>query len=713
MGTTETADWPAPIWPALRLEASRAAAAREPNSLQGILGRIRLHATDGDLPAARGLLCTFLQDRQGHNIPARELRQIIPIALLIHDQEAARQLLNTAFPVRHHIVFTVARNLDGDVLSMQIDHDEVTFALNVSLIALRQGEILIQRFVDAYPILGRFLNSSQCVNGAVTVNLGDAGHMPGLTFCDGRSGYFLIPDSIFLDAHGYSRLRGLLAASPTPWERRAPVAFWRGTTTGLPPDNKLGWRSLPRIRLCELAASHPDLIDAGLTQVVQIDDPTAEVWIGKAGLLRPYAPPESFQRYKYQIDIDGNTTSWPGLFMKLLTGSAVLKVPPRNDLEQWYYDHLKPWTNFIPLAADMSDLPDKVIWLRNNDRAAQTIGEAGRRLAESLTYEREIARATPVVAAAVKDAAGAPVLALSFDVGSNGVGWLREGWHQPERSGVAAATFQSRIELPRPHGIGGFVLSFDVSPAVEGGQRVSIALDGNIVEHRCVAGRATIHVPLSRRMLMNKAALSVTFLLPDARPAASPALPGDCRVLSLELHTVTAQTAWRTDLPADPAFQEAAERLHYMENDDTALDVPGMPILMPPDGPPVPLYTHHGTLAYIDLAAGCLRHGDAATIPHNLLLATIRDLCVLIRIAAGGQHRILALRPEGPLATAIDPTGLDQNGRVQVFTPIWDEQGFALQAAGMVLCAEPSGLLRLSRTKIGPWERFRTTSGVN
>ena len=199
-----------------------------------------------------------------------------------------------------------------------------------------------------------------------------------------------------------------------PWEQRSPVAFWRGTTTGMVTDPQLGWRSLPRIKLCQLAALHADLMEVGLTNVVQIEDPDAASWIAEAGLLRPFVPPESFQEYKYQIDIDGNTTSWPGLFMKLLSRSVVLKVPPRAGLEQWYYDRLKPWVNFIPLYADISDLPDKVRWLRQNDEAARSIGEAGFRLAEELTYDREITRAAPVVAAAVKDAACASVLELDF-----------------------------------------------------------------------------------------------------------------------------------------------------------------------------------------------------------------------------------------------------------------------------------------------------------
>ena len=59
--------------------------------------------------------------------------------------------------------------------------------------------------------------------------------------------------------------------------------------------------------------------------------------------MRDYVPEIAFPAYKFQIDIDGNTNSWPGLFQKLLTGSAILKVASPYGYRQWYYDRLRPW----------------------------------------------------------------------------------------------------------------------------------------------------------------------------------------------------------------------------------------------------------------------------------------------------------------------------------------------------------------------------------
>jgi hypothetical protein len=110
-------------------------------------------------------------------------------------------------------------------------------------------------------------------------------------------------------------------------------------------------------------------------------DRESEDEVRASGFVRDRVPVIEHNRYKYQIDIDGNTNSWPGLFQKLLTGSPVLKVTSASGHRQWYYDRLRPWVNFVPVASDMSDLIEKVRWLQAHDDAARAIGDHGRTLA--------------------------------------------------------------------------------------------------------------------------------------------------------------------------------------------------------------------------------------------------------------------------------------------------------------------------------------------
>lgn len=118
--------------------------------------------------------------------------------------------------------------------------------------------------------------------------------------------------------------------------------------------------------------------------------------------MRDFVSWEKWDRYKYLIAIDGNSSPWSNLFQQLLTGSPVLKIESPRGLVQWFYDELLSWQNYVPVAPDMSDLVDKVKWLNRNDPVAKAIGRRGRELADRLTYAREIARAMPVVSAAFR-----------------------------------------------------------------------------------------------------------------------------------------------------------------------------------------------------------------------------------------------------------------------------------------------------------------------
>ena len=86
----------------------------------------------------------------------------------------------------------------------------------------------------------------------------------------------------------------------------------------------------------------------------------------------------------------------------------MLKVESSRALQQWFYDDLIPWENYVPVAPDMSDLMSKISWLIKNDSEAQRIGRAGLALAEHLTYEREIGRSVPTISAAFRYFNGKP-----------------------------------------------------------------------------------------------------------------------------------------------------------------------------------------------------------------------------------------------------------------------------------------------------------------
>ena len=122
----------------------------------------------------------------------------------------------------------------------------------------------------------------------------------------------------------------------------------------------------------------------------------------KRGLLGAPVSAAHFPRWRYQIDIDGNSNAWEGLFTKLLTGSLVLKVESAFGFRQWYYDRLLPWRHVVPVAKDMSDLVEKVAWCRRDEGAEGAMLRATAELVDGMSFLRELARMEAVVAEAFR-----------------------------------------------------------------------------------------------------------------------------------------------------------------------------------------------------------------------------------------------------------------------------------------------------------------------
>jgi hypothetical protein len=148
--------------------------------------------------------------------------------------------------------------------------------------------------------------------GEIQISLEDHGTLPGLAFCDNRPEFYLILDSPYLLLHAYADILRHSEQQPVAWHDRKPVAFRRGSATGRITDPALAWRSLPRIRLCEIGCQHSDIMDTGISELVQMPNESAQSEASASGLMADLVPSTNFNRYRYHIDIDGNTNSWPG-----------------------------------------------------------------------------------------------------------------------------------------------------------------------------------------------------------------------------------------------------------------------------------------------------------------------------------------------------------------------------------------------------------------
>lgn len=261
----------------------------------------------------------------------------------------------------------------------------------------------ILAFQWSLPLYVKYASYENRVLGSIIINQQDIGLVPGLCWSENRPNYFLVPDCIFIPTRGYKHARDTFESSQINWVSRKPIAFWRGATTGIPISAN-NWESLERIRLCRI--SHNDMIknhcDIGISSIIQMNDTKAIQAIKDSGLVKGHVPWETWNRYKYLVDIDGNSSPWSNLFQKLLTGSPVLKVDSSRGLRQWYYHKLVPWKNYVPISSDMSDFCEKLIWLIRNDNYAKRIGENGRELALSMTLDNELDESLSTIAAAFR-----------------------------------------------------------------------------------------------------------------------------------------------------------------------------------------------------------------------------------------------------------------------------------------------------------------------
>ena len=230
--------------------------------------------------------------------------------------------------------------------------------------------------------------------GSVDLWLDDIAYNSGLVFTSsGIKNQLSIPDPIFIESRGYESIRSFSSSEKNiPWKNRRPLVFWRGVTTGIRQSDRIGIFSLPRIYLCDLIlkSGYEKLFDVGITDIVQIEDENEISLIKNGNFIKNKVAQEYFGNYKFSIDIDGNSNSWPGLFTKLLLGVTVIKISSTSGFSQWYYDKLVPWVHYVPVKSDMSDLIEKVLWVNDHEREAEIIADNGKKLAFSITMESEI-----------------------------------------------------------------------------------------------------------------------------------------------------------------------------------------------------------------------------------------------------------------------------------------------------------------------------------
>jgi hypothetical protein len=231
---------------------------------------------------------------------------------------------------------------------------------------------------------------------------------PGLiSFCSRDPDAILIPDPVFVRTRGYEEDRRLARANTTQWDARSDLIIWRGQTSGVGTISKPHLSAddpdlLPRVRLC-LALKDVPGTDIRLTAISHSKNEALDRdRLERAGILGEFIFPIAWHGLKLAIDIDGNSNAWSNFLARLIMGCCVLKVASALGYRQWYYGDIRPWTHYVPVQADLSDLRDRATWCRENPAECRKIAARGQAFAMARDFSTEMALAARRVGDACK-----------------------------------------------------------------------------------------------------------------------------------------------------------------------------------------------------------------------------------------------------------------------------------------------------------------------
>lgn len=237
----------------------------------------------------------------------------------------------------------------------------------------------------------------------ISVTLADGDRPSAAIFAPStyRPDVVALPDPLFFNTHGYAAERVLSLGSALPWDARSTDLVWRGGMNGfdsfdLDVARQQPQRASQRLLAC-LALHDVPGTDVKFTRARHRD--ISRFVFQRSGLAGGVIESGSWLGRKYALDVDGFSNAWTNLFTRLLFGCCVLKVASRWGFRQWYYDRLVPWEHYVPVAADLSDIHDRLDWVRSNDRQASEIAQRGRRLALGLTMSAATGEAVALIEA--------------------------------------------------------------------------------------------------------------------------------------------------------------------------------------------------------------------------------------------------------------------------------------------------------------------------
>jgi len=171
------------------------------------------------------------------------------------------------------------------------------------------------------------------------------------------------------------------------WEDKINRAYFRGSNTQGVDEN-----SNQRTKLAKISYKYNNnsvepkensILDAGIVtynirdKKINFDSPVTFTRKNKIGVpLAKFVPMAQGMKNKYLISCPGHSQAARFLYlmkMKVLI-LKIESIRPETD-ELWFFPLLKPYEDFVPVKADLSDLFEQINWCINNDDKAKNIAK--------------------------------------------------------------------------------------------------------------------------------------------------------------------------------------------------------------------------------------------------------------------------------------------------------------------------------------------------
>lgn len=183
----------------------------------------------------------------------------------------------------------------------------------------------------------------------------------------------LAPDYTTIDSLPKRYDEVLKSNTEYPWERKLNKAIWHGLIDE--GYSRKYWESAPKTKLLKIAEKYPNLLDIKF-DIISNDNISLKNQISKRYPFALLSRPEETFKYKITISMETNYgLTNPDFLFSLLSNSVPLKTKSTNVM--WFYTLLKDGEDYINIAPDISDVLEKIEWVKDHDNEAKIIAEKG------------------------------------------------------------------------------------------------------------------------------------------------------------------------------------------------------------------------------------------------------------------------------------------------------------------------------------------------